>query len=71
MRDEIYCCLFIYNFKGKVLQVGKAAKFGGKTKGRLIGGNLTVLTSLLGTPWQPDFRGCVLFLEDGTSSLMY
>jgi len=28
------------------------------------GGNLTVLTSLLGTPYFPDVRGGVLFLED-------
>jgi muramoyltetrapeptide carboxypeptidase len=36
----------------------------GKAKGPLIGGNLTVLLSLLGTPFFPDLRGCVLFLED-------
>lgn len=30
----------------------------------LWGGNLTVLTSLLGTPYFPDIRGGVLFLED-------
>ena len=28
------------------------------------GGNLTVLCSLAGTPWLPDVRGGVLFLED-------
>jgi muramoyltetrapeptide carboxypeptidase len=28
------------------------------------GGNLTVLTSLLGTPYFPDVRGGILFLED-------
>jgi muramoyltetrapeptide carboxypeptidase len=37
---------------------------GGKAKGQLIGGNLTVLTTSFGTPWQPDFRGKILFLED-------
>lgn len=30
----------------------------------LWGGNLAVLTSLLGTPWWPQVRGGVLFLED-------
>jgi len=30
----------------------------------LWGGNLTVLTSLIGTPYFPDVRGGVLFLED-------
>lgn len=37
---------------------------GGKAKGRLIGGNLSVLTALVGTPWLPDFSGAILFLED-------
>jgi muramoyltetrapeptide carboxypeptidase len=36
----------------------------GKASGRLLGGNLTVLTSLLGTPYLPDFDGAILFLED-------
>ena len=36
----------------------------GKAQGKLLGGNLTVLTSLLGTPYLPDFSGAVLFLED-------
>jgi muramoyltetrapeptide carboxypeptidase len=30
----------------------------------LWGGNLTVLTSLLGTPWFPQVKGGILFLED-------
>jgi muramoyltetrapeptide carboxypeptidase len=37
---------------------------GGKAKGRLIGGNLTVLTALVGTPYMPDLTGAILFLED-------
>lgn len=36
----------------------------GKASGRLIGGNLTVLSTLMGTPWLPDFDGAILFLED-------
>ncbi|MDB5672440.1 MAG: LD-carboxypeptidase [Alphaproteobacteria bacterium] len=36
----------------------------GKAAGRLIGGNLSVLTSLVGTPWLPDFDGAILFLEE-------
>lgn len=36
----------------------------GKARGKLLGGNLTVLTSLLGTPYLPDFSGAILFLED-------
>ncbi len=36
----------------------------GKARGRLLGGNLSVLTALVGTPWLPDFDGAILFLED-------
>ena len=36
----------------------------GKARGRLLGGNLTVLSTLMGTPWMPDFDGAILFLED-------
>ncbi len=36
----------------------------GRAKGRLIGGNFTCLLRLMGTPWEPDFRGAILFLED-------
>ncbi|MGY0504454.1 S66 peptidase family protein [Luteimonas sp. e5] len=37
---------------------------GGKARGRLLGGNLTVLTALAGSPYLPDFDGSILFLED-------
>jgi muramoyltetrapeptide carboxypeptidase len=37
---------------------------GGVTEGTLLGGNLSVLCSLIGTPWLPDMRGAVLFIED-------
>jgi muramoyltetrapeptide carboxypeptidase len=36
----------------------------GRARGRLIGGNMTCLLRLLGTPYAPDFRGAILFLED-------
>ncbi len=36
----------------------------GKAVGRLLGGNLSVLAALVGTPWLPDFTGSILFLED-------
>lgn len=48
-----------------VQRVGRVRTFhGGKASGRLLGGNLTVLTALMGTPWLPDFDGAILFLED-------
>ena len=38
----------------------------GVARGRLLGGNLSVLTALLGSPYLPDFRDAILFLEDVT-----
>lgn len=37
---------------------------GGKAKGRLVGGNLTLVSSLAGTPYLPSFKDAILFLED-------
>jgi muramoyltetrapeptide carboxypeptidase len=37
---------------------------GGIAEGPLIGGNLTLLQSLVGTPYFPEFDGAILFLED-------
>lgn len=36
----------------------------GSAEGILAGGCLSVLTGLVGTPFEPDFRGALLFLED-------
>ena len=36
----------------------------GRVSGQLIGGNLSVLVTTLGTPYQLSFRGKILFLED-------
>jgi muramoyltetrapeptide carboxypeptidase len=36
----------------------------GRARGRLVGGNLTVLTAILGSPYLPSWDGAILFLED-------
>jgi muramoyltetrapeptide carboxypeptidase len=36
----------------------------GKARGRLLGGNLCLMSHLVGTPYLPDLRGAILFLED-------
>lgn len=36
----------------------------GRATGRLTGGNLTILTTTLGTPYQPNFNNTILFIED-------
>jgi muramoyltetrapeptide carboxypeptidase len=37
---------------------------GGCAEGRLLGGNLTLLTATIGTPWQLDTAGAVLLVEE-------
>jgi len=36
----------------------------GKARGRLLGGNLSLIACLTGTPFLPKLRGSILFLED-------
>ena len=36
----------------------------GKVQGRLLGGNLSLVAHLTGTPYMPDLSGAILFLED-------
>ena len=36
----------------------------GQVRGRLIGGNLSVLSGIVGSPYLPDLNGAILFLED-------
>jgi len=38
-------------------------------RGRLVGGNLTTLVHLLGTPWDSNWDGCILLLEDTGEAL--
>ena len=41
----------------KILKTGKA-------RGRLLGGNLSLIACLMGTPFLPNMHGSILFLED-------
>lgn len=36
----------------------------GRAEGKLLGGNLSLLAALAGTPYLPDFKGKLLFIED-------
>jgi muramoyltetrapeptide carboxypeptidase len=36
----------------------------GSARGRLMGGNLTLIAMLMGTPFEIDTRGAILFIED-------
>lgn len=37
---------------------------GGRARGVAVGGNLSMLAALVGTPFEPDYNGAILFLED-------
>lgn len=53
--------------KGDVLvdRVNRTVKIApGKATGRLVGGNLTMVATAMGTPYEVDTDGAVLFLED-------
>ncbi len=41
-----------------------ALRVAGQAEGPLIGGNLSLVAALLGTPWAWQARGAILFLED-------
>jgi len=41
----------------------------GIVSGRLVGGNLTVLTAMLGSEYLPDWSGRILFLEDTNENI--
>lgn len=37
---------------------------GGRSRGKIVGGNLTLLAALMGTPWEVETEGAILMLED-------
>lgn len=41
----------------------------GRARGPLLGGNLTVLSAIIGSPYLPSFDGAILFLEDVNEAL--
>jgi len=49
-----------YSIHYPTLQASKQ----GKVEGKLVGGNLSILYSLLGTDDQIDYTDCILFIED-------
>jgi len=42
---------------------------GGKATGPIMGGNLSLICRLLGTPFMPSLAGCILFIEDRGEAL--
>jgi muramoyltetrapeptide carboxypeptidase len=57
---EVHDNIILKNPNNKKLKAIKP----GVAEGELIGGCLSLVVSILGTPFQPDFKGKILFLED-------
>lgn len=57
LQDPKFSFLYSYKSKGKII-------YRGKTRGKLLGGNLTDICSMLGSTYLPDFKDSILFLED-------
>jgi muramoyltetrapeptide carboxypeptidase len=52
-------------FKGTLFSERRATTMiSGRAQGRLVGGNLSLVTALMGTPWDIDTTGKILFLEE-------
>jgi muramoyltetrapeptide carboxypeptidase len=64
MEDRESLFTLLENPEPGVLLTGLETVVTGVARGPLLGGNLEVLSRLLGTPLQPDFEGAVLFLEE-------
>ncbi|MFT3710117.1 MAG: LD-carboxypeptidase [Archangium sp.] len=62
--DVIERCFSLLEGKGVAPLEGTTSVVSGAAKGPLLGGNLSVLTRLIGTPWLPSLRGSVLLIED-------
>lgn len=57
--------LLFSNQLGRSLSCDSAVTYiGGKTKGKLVGGNLSLITTLVGTPYEIDFTEKIVFIED-------
>lgn len=66
-RDALFALLQGGLQAGAVLAPSREATAlhaSGRAEGRLIGGNLSLVAALLGTPWAWDARGALLFIED-------
>ena len=72
LEDGVHLASFEAALKGEPYSVGvdeglrvlKPGREQGAVSGTLYGGCLSILVSLLGTPWEPRTEGKLLFLED-------
>ncbi len=63
LKDILFGKIKHHTFKN-LQPLNAAAKKKRQITGEMIGGNLTVVSSVIGLPWQYDSRGKILFFED-------
>lgn len=66
-RDSMYRALMRSEPVGELLnppEYPRQTVNPGQCEGRLVGGNLMLITSSLGTPWELDTKGRILFIEE-------
>ena len=69
LKSLAYLKKIIYNKKEEIVfdklkPLNQKAKQSKVIKGKVVGGNLSVLVTQIGTRWQEDLKGKILFLED-------
>ncbi len=62
--DDLLDTLMGRRFPGPFQAKPLAALVTGDAEGRLMGGCLSMLVTMIGTPWEPNLRGSILLLED-------
>ncbi len=64
--DYLLPMIFNPAYKSEIVYKSDSIKtiVGGEARGRLTGGNLTMINSLLGTPYEIDTRDSILFIEE-------
>ncbi len=62
-RDSLERALLQHEDPCGVATLGRTLR-PGRARGRLVGGNLALVTALIGTPYSFDFDGAILIIED-------
>lgn len=68
LDDGVHLSSFHASLAGHPYKIGEAEGLRtlkpGSARGTLYGGCLSILTAMIGTPWEPNTEGKLLFLED-------
>ncbi len=62
-RDSLHSAAILQEDSCGIASEGRVIR-PGRARGRLAGGNLALIASLMATPWSVDFDGAILIIED-------